>query len=55
MTKNISRKGLIDLTALAATSITIVLGSVLEKSAGHTAPSDELNIAEIVIYKRFIS
>ena len=47
MSKEITRRGFIGSAATAAAAFTIVPGSVLGKSAGHTAPSDKLNIAGV--------
>lgn len=45
--KNISRRNFLKTGAIAAAGLTIVPGSVLGKSFGHTVPSDKLNIAGI--------
>lgn len=47
MSKKISRRDFLRTSAIGVAGLTIVPASVLGKKAGHTAPSDKLNIAAI--------
>ena len=46
---NISRRGFLQRSAVAAAAFTVVPSSILGKSYGHIAPSDKLNIAAVGI------
>ena len=47
MSEKISRRDFLRKSAVGLAGLTVVPSAVLGKAAGHTAPSDKLNIAAV--------